>query len=188
MLRPSWRQPCQGFSGYARGNGTGVAIKAEPDVLEIGKAEMLRDGGDIVIWAIGPFVHDALKLANKLQAEQGLSVGVVNARFIKPLDTELLFETARNSPLIVTMEDHAVTGGFGTAVVEALSDEGLATAVERIGWPDRFVEHGSSNADLRAANGLSPADIEARILRRHTRALQATATAQTIAFTGLQSE
>lgn len=157
--------PC--FIRYPRGAGVGVTMKEHAEALEIGKAETLRDGDDVIIWALGPMVQDALKLANKLSAEQHLSIGVVNARFAKPLDTELLFEHARKAALIVTMEDHVVTGGFGTAVAEALKDEQLETPQLRIGWPDRFVSHGDSVAQLRADNGLSPEAMETAILTRY---------------------
>ncbi len=158
------------FIRYPRGSAVGVKIKDEAEALEIGKAEPLRKGEDLVIWALGPMVQDALKLANKLSAEAGLSVGVVNARFAKPLDSKLLQEHARNVKLVVTMEDHAVTGGFGSAVLEDLQEAMIATPVCRIGWPDCFVQHGDGNEDLRAANGLSPDDIEARILKSYRQA------------------
>lgn len=155
------------FIRYPRGSGTGVKMKDEPAVLPVGKAEPLSEGSDIMIWALGSMVQDAEQLAAKLAAEQKLSVGVVNARFVKPLDVELLLQHARSARLIVTMEDHIIQGGFGSAVLEALQENSLEhVAVERIGWPDHFVEHGSSNAHLRAENGLSPEQIEAKVLAR----------------------
>lgn len=155
------------FIRYPRGAGLGVTMKPQPAAIEIGKAEILRTGCDLVIWALGPFVQDAISLANKLENERRINVGVVNARFAKPLDTELLFEQAQRTSLLVTMEDHVIQGGFGSNVLEALQDEGITTPVCRIGWPDRFVEHGSSVAHLRAENGLSPAAIEQKILSRY---------------------
>ena len=119
-----------------------------------------------MIWALGPMIADALALAERLAREEQLSVGVVNPRFIKPLDRTLLLSQAAVVPLIVTMEDHVLTGGFGSAVLEALQDAECNTAVERIGWPDKFVEHGSSNGILRAAYGLAPEDIHRRVLAR----------------------
>jgi len=85
---------------------------------------------------------------------------------VKPLDRNLLLSHAAVVPLIVTMEDHVVAGGFGSAVLEALQEEECQVAVERIGWPDKFIEHGSSVEALRAAYGLSPADIYRRVLDR----------------------
>lgn len=155
------------FIRYPRGAGTGVKIKDTPAVLPVGKAEVLSEGSDIMIWALGSMVQDAQALAAKLSAEQQLSVGIVNARFVKPLDVELLTAHAKSARLIVTMEDHVLQGGFGSAVLEALQEAGLEhVAVQRIGWPDNFVEHGSSNADLRASNGLSPEQIEQKVLAR----------------------
>jgi 1-deoxy-D-xylulose-5-phosphate synthase len=111
-------------------------------------------------------VTDALKLAERISAEENISVGVVNARFVKPLDRALLLSHAACIPLLVTMEDHVVTGGFGSAVLEALQEADCTVAVERIGWPDKFVEHGSSVEILRAAYGLSPDNIRQRVLAR----------------------
>ena len=134
-----------GFHPLSRGAGTGVKIKAQPGRLPIGQAEVLREGSNIMIWALGPMITDALALAIAWK-RRGLSVGVVNARFAKPLDRTLLLSQAACMPLIVTMEDHVVTGGFGSAVLETLQEADCHTAVERIGWPDHFIEHGSSVA------------------------------------------
>lgn len=158
------------FLRYPRGPGVGVKIKDEPELIEIGKAETLSSGEDIMIWAFGSMVQDALKAAKDISKEHKLSVGVVNARFAKPLDVELLTEQAKSSRLIVTMEDHAVTGGFGTGVIECLQDNNIKTPVTRIGWPDKFVEHASSVGELREDNGLSPEQIEKDILSGYNRA------------------
>ena len=166
MLHTSLRLEGPGFIRYPRGAGTGAPIKERPADVPLGRAETLREGSDLVIWALGPMVQDALALADDLATTQGLSVGVVNARFVKPLDRTLLLEQAARASLIVTMEDHVLAGGFGSAVLEALQEAGSATAVERIGWPDNFVEHGSSVEVLRAKHGLSPKDIRARVLAR----------------------
>jgi 1-deoxy-D-xylulose-5-phosphate synthase len=166
MLHTAFQLNAPAFIRYPRGPAAGVKIKAQPALLPIGQAEVLREGRDLIIWALGPMLQDAAVLADKISAEHGISVGIVNARFAKPLDTELLYQQARYAKLFVTMEDHVVMGGFGTAVLEALSEGNLATPVERIGWPDQFVGHATTPADLRAANGLSPAEIEGRVLRR----------------------
>ncbi|HRI83528.1 MAG TPA: 1-deoxy-D-xylulose-5-phosphate synthase, partial [Opitutaceae bacterium] len=154
------------FIRYPRGAGQGVPLKPEPAAIPIGQAEVLREGSNIMIWALGPMVQDALQLAARLQADENLSVGVVNARFAKPLDRALLLSHAACIPLIVTMEDHVVAGGFGSAVLEALQEADCPAAVERIGWPDKFIEHGSNVETLRAAYGLSPDDIHRRVLDR----------------------
>ncbi len=154
------------FIRYPRGAGLGVKIKDHPVALPIGHAEVVREGSNIMIWALGPMVQDALRLAHRLATEEQLSVGVVNARFIKPLDRTLLLSHAAVVPLLVTMEDHVLAGGFGSAVLEALQDANCPAAVERIGWPDKFVEHGSNPETLRAAYGLAPDDIYRRVLGR----------------------
>jgi len=166
MLHTSLQLKGPGFIRYPRGAGTGVRIKDEPATLAIGHAELLREGSNIMIWALGNMVQDALMLAERLAREESISVGVVNARFVKPLDRALLLSHAACIPLLVTMEDHVLAGGFGSAVLEALQDADCPTAVERIGWPDKFIEHGSSTEILRARAGLSPDDIHRRVLTR----------------------
>jgi len=126
----------------------------------------LKEGSNIMLWALGPMVTDALKLAARLEQEENISVGVVNARFVKPLDRTLLLSHAACIPLLVTLEDHVVTGGFGSAVIEVLQEADCPVPVERIGWPDRFIEHGSNAEILRAAHGLAPDDIYRRVLAR----------------------
>ncbi|HEY4246523.1 MAG TPA: 1-deoxy-D-xylulose-5-phosphate synthase [Lacunisphaera sp.] len=169
MLHTSLQLPSAAFIRYPRGAGTGAKIKPQPAAITIGQAEVLREGSNLIIWALGSMVADALKLAERLAREDGLSVGVVNARFVKPLDRTLLLSQATVVPLIVTMEDHVLAGGFGSAVIEALQEADCPTAVERIGWPDKFVEHGSSVEILRAAYGLSPDDIAHRVKERYKR-------------------
>jgi 1-deoxy-D-xylulose-5-phosphate synthase len=112
---------------------------------------------------------EAHRIAARLSREEGLSVGVVNARFVKPLDRVLLARQAAAVPLFVTMEDHVLEGGFGSAVLEALQQIGSGAAVERIGWPDKFVEHGTSVDGLRAAHGLAPDEIYRRVILRWRR-------------------
>jgi 1-deoxy-D-xylulose-5-phosphate synthase len=90
----------------------------------------------------------------------------VNARFVKPLDRTLLLQHAGSAQMLVTMEDHVLAGGFGSAVIETIQEANSLTPVERIGWPDKFVEHGSSVEILRAAYGLAPEDIARRVLSR----------------------
>ncbi|MEE2988640.1 MAG: 1-deoxy-D-xylulose-5-phosphate synthase [Verrucomicrobiota bacterium] len=154
------------FIRYPRGNGVGVPIKEKPEAIEVGKAQRLQSGSDIDIWAIGAMVVDAEKLARRL-SENGIEAGVVNARFVKPLDTVLLAESAKSTRLIVTMEDHVITGGLGSAVMEALQNDDLHSCpVERIGWPDTFIEHGSSVNKLREENGLSPQAILKRVIEK----------------------
>jgi 1-deoxy-D-xylulose-5-phosphate synthase len=166
MLHTSLQLPSPAFIRYPRGAGAGVPVKAQPAAIPIGQAEVLREGADIVIWALGPMVRDALKLADRLATEAGLRVGVVNARFVKPLDRALLLRQAAVVPLLVTLEDHVQAGGFGSAVLEALQEAGCPLPVERIGWPDKFIEHGTNVDTLRAAYGLAPDDLFRRVVNR----------------------
>jgi 1-deoxy-D-xylulose-5-phosphate synthase len=169
MLRTGIDLGSPAFIRYPRGPGVGVRVKDKAERLEVGHAEVLRDGSNIVIWALGPMVREALAIAERLGAEENISVGVVNARFIRPLDRTLLLSQAAVVPLIVTIEDHVVTGGFGSSVLEALQEADCPAAVERIGWPDKFVEHGTSVDSLRSAYGLSPDDMHRRVRDRWRR-------------------
>jgi 1-deoxy-D-xylulose-5-phosphate synthase len=107
----------------------------------------------VAIFAIGALVPMAGDVALKLEAE-GISAAVINARFAKPIDREMLEFYARTVDVILTMEDHVLRGGFGSAVLEELSNAGLSTPVVRIGWPDQFIEHGKLDA-LRAKYGVT---------------------------------
>lgn len=166
MLHTALAHRGPAFIRYPRGPATGVAMKPRPSALPPGQAEILREGADIVIWTLGPMADEALALAARLEAGRGLAVGVVNARYVKPLDRGLLLAQAATAPLFVTMEDHVLAGGFGSAVLETLQEAGSPVAVERIGWPDTFVGHGSDVETLRAAHGLAPDEIHRRILAR----------------------
>ncbi len=128
---------------YPRGNGVGVPIDREPNLLEIGKGEILRDGGEIAIVAYGSMVHPSLQAAENL-AKEGIETTVVNARFVKPLDAPLLLALARTKRLILTVEEAYLAGGFGSAVLELLEENGLQDKVRlvRMGLPDRLVTHG----------------------------------------------
>ena len=156
MLHTALKSGAPMFIRYPRGAAAGKAIKAQPALIPLGKAEVLRAGADVQLWALGTMVPEAQALADKLAAETGLSVGVVNARFAKPIDAALLVEQAKAAKLIVTLEDGAVTGGFGTGALETLAEHGVRTPIVRLGWPDRFVGHATDVKTLRAANGLSP--------------------------------
>lgn len=149
---------------YPRGAGEGTPIKTHPTLLPIGKAEILREGKELQLWAIGPMVHEALRLAKRLEEALGVSVGVVNARFIKPLDQELLFHQTAHTQAFVTLEDHVLAGGFGSALLEALEGSPNSIPVCRIGWPDAFIPHASSVASLREKFQLSEDAIYKKIL------------------------
>ncbi|MDE3199900.1 MAG: 1-deoxy-D-xylulose-5-phosphate synthase [Acidobacteriota bacterium] len=138
---------------YPRGNVVGVERKDQPQVLEVGKAEVLEDGSDVAILGLGPMMALATELGARLGSE-GYSAAVINPRFVKPLDREVLAEYGKRVAAFVTFEDHVKMGGFGSAVVEALEEMGVTIPVVRIGWPDQFIEHGKVDA-LRAKYGLT---------------------------------
>jgi 1-deoxy-D-xylulose-5-phosphate synthase len=153
MMKTAFEIPGPSAIRYPRGVVVGVARKPEAQVLPIGKAELLQDGSDVAILGLGPLTSMATELAARLGRE-GYSAAVINPRFIKPIDREMLDQFSRRVAAFVTFEDHVLMGGFGTAVVEALEELGRAVPVVRIGWPDQFIEHGKVD-DLRARYGLS---------------------------------
>ena len=127
---------------YPRGAGPGVKIDDIFTPIPIGKGEVLKEGDDILILAIGGSVREALSAHNML-VEQGISATIVNCRFIKPLDADLICSLAKKIPRLITVEENVRQGGFGSAVLECLNDEGITDFhLERIGIPDTFVEHG----------------------------------------------
>jgi 1-deoxy-D-xylulose-5-phosphate synthase len=166
MLHTALKSGAPMFIRYPRGAAAGKTIKAQPALIPLGQAEVLRPGADVQLWALGTMVPEAEALAGKLSAATGLSVGVVNARFAKPIDATLLVNQAKAAKLIVTLEDGAVTGGFGTGALETLAEHGVRTPVLRLGWPDRFVGHATDVKTLRAANGLSPDQMLAAIMEK----------------------
>ena len=148
---------------YPRGSGTGAIPKAEPQILEIGKAEVIADGTDIALIGLGNMFEMAEATRDQLE-EMGYSVALINPRWIKPLDSACLEKYAAQCPLVMTFEDHTICNGFGSAVIEHLNDAGLKTQVERIGWPDQFVEHGRPDI-LREKHGLTVENAVAKALR-----------------------
>lgn len=156
---------CPSAIRYPRGAAEGVQIPESPRLLPIGKAETLAEGTDIVLLALGNMNGTARKVREELQS-RGISCGHINARFICPLDEELLLQVARSGSLLVTMEDHTIVGGFGSAVMELLNERGLNTRVLRIGWPNEFVEHGKE-AELREKHRLTPSAIGQTILSHY---------------------
>jgi 1-deoxy-D-xylulose-5-phosphate synthase len=137
---------------YPRGQGVGVAFSPILHRIPIGKAEVVREGEDLLILAIGGSVYPSLKAAEELE-KQGYQVTVVNARFVKPLDDQLILSLAARRGRVLTVEENMAQGGFGSAVVELLSDQGLLVPVKRLAIPDTFVEQGAS-ALLREKYGL----------------------------------
>ena len=139
---------------YPRGTSLGVPMDPEPVALPIGKAELLRDGADVAIVAIGVTVSQAVKAAERLEQE-GISAAVVNARFVKPVDGALIGEVARRVRCLVTVEEAAKMGGFGSAVLESLSEQGITNLPTKVlGLPDWFIEQGPQDL-LREKYGLT---------------------------------
>ncbi len=147
---------------FPRGNGYGVAMDAPPRALPVGKAEVLRQGRDGLVWAIGTMASEALRAAERLAAESGPDLTVVNARFVKPLDAELLAAQIRPGARLMTVEEGALAGGFGSAVEEVVAALKVPDVlIDRLGVPDEFQPHGSQEI-LRARLDL---DVEG-IVRR----------------------
>ncbi len=143
---------------YPRGSGIGVTLEANFELLPLGKAEILETGNDVLLLAIGRSVHEALAARKSLHKE-GIESTVVNCRFVKPLDADLLATLSQDIPRIVTIEENVRQGGFGSAVWECLNDQGLyGISIERVGIQDTFVEHGSPRI-LRAKYGVDASAI-----------------------------
>jgi 1-deoxy-D-xylulose-5-phosphate synthase len=148
---------------YPRGIGYGVPLDQVFSALPIGRAEVIREGSDGVVLAVGTMVHPAFSAAEILAAED-IRFSVVNARFVKPLDRELILSLVEKTGVLVTVEENVLQGGFGTAVMELLEEEGLeGVRVLRLGFPDTYIEQGEQSA-LRAIYGLDAAGI-ARAIR-----------------------
>ena len=162
MMKTALELPGPAAIRYPRGTVVGVSRKPEPQSIPVGKAEVLEDGSDIAIFGLGPMISLGRELAGMLKRE-GFSSALVNPRFVKPLDLDLLERYARRVAAFVTFEDHVKMGGFGTAVVEALDELKLALPVIRIGWPDQFIEHGKVE-QLRARYGLTAEAALAQVL------------------------
>jgi len=155
---------------YPRGNGYGVPLMEEGwEPLPIGKGEILRQGDDLLLLGYGSMVYPAMQTAEIL-SEHGIEATVINARFVKPLDTELILPLAEKIGKVVTMEEGCLMGGFGSAVAEALMDANVLVPVMRLGVPDQLVDHAKpdeSKVDLE----LTPAQMSDRILKSFSREL-----------------
>lgn len=146
---------------YPRGNALGVELKPGFDFIEIGKAERLTEGKDVAIIAIGSMVDYSLKAAEKLSLE-GINCEVINMRFAKPLDTDLLDDIAERHSRIITAEENSLPGGFGSAVVEYFNDNNYKNDILRIGLPDHFVDHGTQE-ELHHLLGIDPDGIAEKV-------------------------
>ncbi len=138
---------------YPRGTGPASQLKASPVALAIGRSKVLVEGSDVAVFALGAMLGEGKRLAEMLAA-QNLSVALIDPQFVKPLDRDLISFYAERCGLFITMEDHVLAGGYGSAVLECLNDLGKDITVVRIGWPDSFIEHGKVD-DLRRKYGLT---------------------------------
>ncbi len=156
------------FIRYPRGAAEGVEIKEEPKLLEVGKAEVVQHFNNkegarrIAIFGLGNLNSMAMKSAQQL-ADLGYDVAVINPRFTKPIDAATTLFFAEGSDLVVTMEDHALHGGYGSSVVELLNEHQIQTPVMRVGWPDQFIEHATSANYLREKYGLTSSETVRRV-------------------------
>ncbi len=150
---------------YPRGSGYGVPLMEEGwEPVPIGKGEILRQGDDVLLLGYGTMVYPALQTAEIL-SEHGISATVVNARFVKPLDSELIVPLAEQIGNVVTLEEGCLMGGFGSAIAELLSDHGIPNQLLRLGVPDVLVDHAKPD-QAKAALGLTPPQMADRILQR----------------------
>jgi 1-deoxy-D-xylulose-5-phosphate synthase len=146
---------------YPRGSALGVEVKAGFKSIELGKGEKLIEGNHLALLALGSMVDYSLKAA-KLLKVQGINCEVVNMRFAKPLDTKLLDEIALRFNKIITIEENALPGGFGSAVVEYFIDNNYKNDILRIGLPDKFIDHGTQE-ELHHLLGIDPNGIVERV-------------------------
>jgi len=158
------------FIRYPRGAGEGVVVKEQPALLEIGKAEVTRNfagqgGRKVALFGLGNMHGVAEQAAAQLMAE-GFDCAVINPRFTKPLDAGTTEFFARTAELVVTLEDHVLPGGYGASVLELLSEKSITTPVERVGWPDQFIEHASTVDHLRQKYGLTAGHVVERVKGR----------------------
>jgi 1-deoxy-D-xylulose-5-phosphate synthase len=141
LLRTAVEHPGPAAIRFPRGAGHGVALDPDIKAIPMGEAELLRDGNDAAVIVFGTLAQEALEAAVELGSE-GHSVAVLNARFAKPLDSERILRLARQCSVLVTVEEHSVVGGFGSAVRALLAEEGIEIPTRVLGIPDRMVEHG----------------------------------------------
>ena len=163
-LRQMLRASIEQYDGpavvrYPRGAGVGVKLDDFPDIAGVpfGKAELMREGSQITIVAVGPMVYEAMQAADLL-AERGISAEVINARFVKPLDEECILKSINSTGRLLTVEENVLQGGFGSAVLELMENHGTMVPVKRIGVPDKFVSHGARDI-LREQCGLTASNI-----------------------------
>jgi len=144
---------------YPRGETLGVPPDGEFREIPLGTWEALRDGSDVCLIGCGPVVYACLDAASELEKEEGIRCAVVNGRFVKPMDREMLVDFAGRTERLLTFEENTIVGGFGSGVMEVLSEEGIVKPIRRVGLPDRFLSHSPQNL-LRQETGLDKEGIK----------------------------
>jgi 1-deoxy-D-xylulose-5-phosphate synthase len=167
MMFTASHQQLPVFIRYPRGAAEGVPIKDQPKLLEIGKGEVLKNftgtgKKKVAFFALGNMQRMARKAAETLEAE-GIDTAIINPRFFKPLDAGLTEFYGKAADVVVTLEDHVVHGGYGSAVIEFFADHRISTPVARIAWPDQFIEHASTVDYLREKHGLTAENAVAKV-------------------------
>ena len=165
MIKTGLNYKGPAFIRYPRGEGPGKPLKETPQALELGISERAKAGNEIDIWALGAMFDLGEKLALRL-SEHNITAGLINPRFIKPIDENAIISSANKSKLIVTLEDSVIKGGFGSAVLEVINDNAINCPVERIGWPDKFIDHGTSVQQLRDSVNLDLESILEKVILR----------------------
>ncbi len=174
MMFTATHQNHPSFIRYPRGAAEGAPVKEQPKLIEIGKAEIVQNFSGkgrqkVALFGLGPMNTVARKAALEL-SEAGFDVAVINPRFTKPLDAGTHEFFGKAADVVVTLEDHALMGGYGSAVLELFSEKGVTTPVVRIGWPDQFIEHASSQDELRSKYGLSVENTVSKVKAQFTEA------------------
>ncbi|HOX59577.1 MAG TPA: 1-deoxy-D-xylulose-5-phosphate synthase [Candidatus Paceibacterota bacterium] len=167
MMFTATQEPHPTFIRYPRGPAEGVPIKEQPQRIEIGKAEVLRDfahsgGRKVALLPLGNMMALGREVMGQLTAE-GYDVALINPRFVKPLDARVTELFGRTADLVVTMEDHVLIGGYGSAVLEVYNEKRIKTPVIQVGWPDKFIEHATTVEHLRSKYGLTVENTVARV-------------------------
>ncbi len=167
MMFTATHEPHPTFIRYPRGPAEGVPLKEYPKLIEIGKAEVLRNfarngGAKVALFPLGNMNPIARSAAEQLSAA-GYDVALINPRFTKPIDAATTEFFGRAADVVVTLEDHVLTGGYGCSVLELFSERKVTTPVIRIGWPDQFIEHASTVEELRAKYGLTVSNVVEKV-------------------------
>jgi len=167
MMFTATHEPHPTFIRYPRGPGEGVPVKDQPKLIEVGKAEVIQNfsnngGRKAALFALGNMMNLGRRAAVQLAAE-GFDVAIINPRFVKPLDAGATEFFGRAADVVVTLEDHVLMGGYGSAVLELYSEKRVTTPVIQVGWPDQFIEHASNVEDLRKKYGLTVENIVAKV-------------------------